>query len=165
MIPSERRPQLQTCSLAVADHLAEYARRRFRLDRRTGAIIIPRNFDLWHCLWHVMQKAPRGGRVAKGGNLLVRLPNRQHKGGMEGKDPAWWNYVSPRGSKLVERQLRRLYYFDFHSWMLDSGRSSQMQCERVRTFMRRWGTSPDHEDALLKEWQRYRKREKSADFL
>ena len=132
MIPSERRPQLQTCSLAVADHLAEYARRRFRLDRRTGAIIIPRNFDLWHCLWHVMQKAPRGGRVAKGGNLLVR---------------------------------RRLYYFDFHSWMLDSGRSSQMQCERVRTFMRRWGTSPDHEDALLKEWQRYRKREKSADFL
>ena len=144
--------------LKVQPFLAEYARRRFERDELTGALLIPRSFDLWHCLWQVMQKPPRGGRVTVAdANLAVRLPWRRRQEGEVGKDPAYWNYISPEGQRQVEQQLRRLYYYDLHQWMLHPRQGRHLQRDLIRQFMQRWGTNLDHEDALLKNWQRYRK--------
>lgn len=159
MVPSDKRPQYQVCHLTVSDHLAEFARRRFPSDERTGALIVPTTSDLWYCMWEEMRRRPRGvASVAPSdANLHLRLPFRRRDEGFSGKDPAYWNYIPPGGVRQVEACLRRRYYFEFHEWMLRRDLRDMLQRDRIRYWMSYWGTSFDHEDALLKNWQRWRK--------
>lgn len=149
----------RVASIRVEPYLAQYARRKFKADPRTGGIIIPDSFDLYHCVWQLMEKRPRGVGDAPDANLTIYLPARRSDGGTLQKNPAHWNYLSPRHVRQVEKALRRLFNWEYHYWMEDNELSPRpvQAKQRMRDFMRRYGIGIDSEDALLKNWQRHKR--------
>ena len=161
---SERR---RTCSIYVEPYLAAYARMKFEVDPKTGGIRIPDNFDLYHCVWHAMAKWPverwhvgvkRRVEVPEG-NLLIHLPNRRPEGGF-GKNPRYWNYIPPRSARVINRELKRLFDWEFHHYVENAllyGRGISKK-EAVRRFAAKYALGIDTEDALLKNFQRHERK-------
>jgi len=151
----------------VQPYLAAYARIKFDVDQKTGGIIIPDSFDLYHCVWQNMAKWPLERwhcGVSRpvdppDGNLLIHLPFRRTEGGVA-KDPRFWNYISPRAASVINRELKRLFDWEFHHYvenMLECS-SSITKKEAVTCFSRKYGLGIDAEDTLLKNFQRYERR-------
>lgn len=157
-------PNRRSATISVQPYLAAWARRRFDVDARSGGIIIPPSYDLYHTVWQLMQKWPRerwavgvSRRVAApGGNLQIHLPYRRAEDGV-GKNPHYWNYLSARSGRIIGRQLKRLFDAELHDWVrrATSAPSRQTKSEAVRQFVRHWRLGIDAEDALLKNLQRY----------
>lgn len=151
----------------VEPYLAEYARKKFQIDPKSGGVKIPDTFDLYHCIWNRMQKpSPESvngedAPQASDGNLRIFLPCR--RSGAEGqprKHPEYWNYLSPAAVIEIEKCLRQLFNFDFHQRMMDNenrGRPFQ-QVEVVDRFIYDYRLESVTTAALLKNFQRYRQR-------
>ena len=150
--------------IRVEPYLAKYARRKFDIDPETGGIRIPDSFNLYHCVWQSMAKWPvRNWRIgfnrpAEGseGNLLIHLPNRREEGGFR-KNPLYWNYISPRHARLINRELKRLFDWEFHHYVeiLLEYHPDMTKKESVGRFVRKYDLGIDAEDALLKNFQRH----------
>lgn len=145
----------RVASIRVEPYLAEYARKKFEIDGKTGGIKIPDTFDLYHCVWQVMSRRPKDTQPMGDENLTIWLPCRRALDGMPGKHPEYWNYISPRGVHLVEKQLRRLFNWEFHHYCEDQVARGVMKVDAVRSFIRFYGLGLDCEDALLKNLQRH----------
>ena len=102
----------RTASISVEPYLATYARKKFDIDPKTGGIKIPDKFNLYHAVWHAMAKWPLERwhigvkrRVDNPqGNLLIHLPDCR-EGGVR-KNPLYWNYISPRSARVINRELK-----------------------------------------------------------
>lgn len=153
----------RTAEVRVAPYLAKYARMKFDADPKTGGIRIPDSYNLYHCVWQSMSKWPLerwhiGGlkRVDEpGGNLLIHLPDRRENGFR--KDPRYWNYISPRHARLIGRELKRLFDWEFHHYVeiLLEYHPDMTKKEAVQRFARKYCLDIDCEDALLKNFQRH----------
>jgi len=158
--PQHRR----TAVIRVEPYLARYARRKFDVDPSTGGIRIPDSFNLYHCVWQSMSKWPVerwhvgvSRRVDEPeGNLLIHLPNRRAEGGIS-KNPRYWNYISPRHARLINRELKRLFDWEFHHYVeiLLEYHPDITKKEAVSRFARKYGLGIDAEDALVKNFQRH----------
>lgn len=157
----ERYHRKRVCSIRVEPYLAEYARKKFDVDPKSGGIKIPYTYDLYHCIWNRMEKPPIGAADVEGANLKIFLPcRRTGADGLPRKHPEYWNYLSPTSALEVETCLRQLFNFDFHQQMMDNehlGRPRQ-QAEVVEWFLSRYGIRSLTSSALLKNFQRYRQR-------
>lgn len=150
----------------VEPYLAKYARMKFGVDPKTGGIRIPDSYNLYHCVWQSMSKWPLERwnvgvlrrAEAPEGNLLIHLPNRREEGGVS-KNPRYWNYISPRHARLINRELKRLFDWEFHHYVenLLEYRSDITKKEAVARFVRKYGLGIDTEDALLKNFQRHQR--------
>ena len=138
--------------IRVEPYLAAYARRKFEADPVTGGIRIPDSFDLYHCVWQVMERPPRGYHPTGNENLCIWLPFRRTS---PSKHPEHWNYISPRHQWAVEKQLRRLFNWEFHHFVGQQLEHGQMKVDAVREFVRLYHLGLDCEDALLKNLQRH----------
>lgn len=151
----------RVANIRVEPYLAEYARKKFEIDGKTGGIKIPDTFDLYHCIWNRMEKPPLGVSISDDGNLKIFLPcRRTGADGLPRKHPEYWNYLSPTSALEVEACLRQLFNFDFHQQMMDNehrGRPRQ-QAEVVEWFLYKYGIDSITPAALLKNFQRYRQR-------
>lgn len=154
----------RTCSIRVEPYLAKYARQKFDVDPKTGGIRIPDSFNLYHCVWQAMSKWPmerwyigvNRRSEAPVGNLLIHLPKRREEGGVQ-KDPRYWNYISPRHARLINRELKRLFDWEFHHYVeiLLECHPDITKKEAVQRFVRKYALGIDTEDALLKNFQRH----------
>lgn len=152
---SERRQRRRVCEIRVEPYLAIYARRKFGSDSRTGGIVIPVQYELHHAVWHAMERRPLGAVLPQEPNLTIHLPyHRPVPEWQPAKDPAFWNYISPRGQRAIEQTLRRLFNWEFHHWMEEKP-LGMTDKERLRAFVRSYGLGIDSEDTLMKNWQRY----------
>ena len=142
-------------SIRVEPYLAQYARMKFDTDPKTGGIKIPDSFDLYHCVWQLMERRPTDAVTAADANLTIFLPFRRAVDGQPGKHPEHWNYLSPRSQRMIERSLRRLFNWEFHHYCEDLVSRGTAKKEAVGRFIRMYGLSIDHEDALLKNLQRH----------
>lgn len=151
----------RVAQIRVEPYLAEYARRKFDIDGKTGGIKIPDTFDLYHCIWNRMEKPPIGAADVEDANLKIFLPcRRTGADGHPRKHPEYWNYLSPTSVQEVEKCLRQLFNFDFHQQMMDNenrGRPCQ-QVEVVDRFIYDYCLESITTAALLKNFQRYRQR-------
>lgn len=164
---SQQSDRRKTCSIHVEPYLATYARQKFEVDPKTGGIRIPDNFDLYHCVWHAMAKWPlerwhigvKRRVEAPEGNLLIHLPSRRPEGGFS-KDPRYWNYIPPRSARVINRELKRLFDWEFHHYVENAllyGHGISKK-EAVRRFAAKYSLGIDTEDALLKNFQRYERK-------
>ena len=154
----------RVAEIRVEAYLAQYARMKFDVDPRTGGIKIPDSYSLYHCVWQSMSKWPserwhvgvRRPVDAPEGNLLIHLPNRREEGGVW-KNPRYWNYISPRHARLINRELKRLFDWEFHHYVeiLLEYQPDITKKEAVARFARKYGLGIDSEDALLKNFQRH----------
>lgn len=145
----------RVASIHVEPYLATYAQRKFEIDPKTGGIKIPDTFDLYHCVWQVMSRRPKGCEPQGNENLTIWLPARRGIDGLTQKNPAFWNYISPRRQWIIEKSLRRLFNWEFHHYVEQCLAQSMPKVDAVRAFIKLYGLGLDCEDALLKNLQRY----------
>ena len=142
----------RVASIRVEPYLAIYARKKFEIDPKTGGIKIPDTFDLYHCIWQLMQRQPKDAQIPAEPNLIIYLPCRRKAEGQPGKHPEHWNYLSPRSARLIEKSLRRLFNWEFHHYMDNAvyGSRPQAKTEAIRSFIKYYGLDLDSEEALVK---------------
>ena len=155
----------RTASISVEPYLATYAQKKFDIDPKTGGIKIPDKFNLYHAVWHAMAKWPLERwhigvkrRVDNPqGNLLIHLPDCR-EGGVR-KNPLYWNYISPRSARVINRDLKLLFDWEFHHYVeiLLEYHPDITKKEAIARFAKKYALGIDTEDALLKNFQRHEK--------
>lgn len=145
----------RVAAIRVEPYLATYARMKFDTDQKTGGIKIPDSFDLYHCVWQLMERRPKGAEVPQDPNLSIWLPARRGIEQVAQKNPAFWNYLSPRSARLIEKSLRRLFNWEFHHFCEDLISQGVCKKEAVGRFIRMYGLGIDCEETLLKNLQRH----------
>lgn len=154
---------MPVATIKVEPYLAQYARCKFSTHPKTGGVCIPDSFNLYHAVWHAMSKWPRERwavgvmrRVdAPDGNLMIHLPDCR-EGGFR-KNPLYWNYISPRRARVIGRELKRLFDWEFHHYvevMLEY-HPDMTKKSAVQQFVRKYALGIDTEDTLLKNYQRH----------
>lgn len=141
-----------TTKVQIDPVLAEYAQGRF-FDTSAGAVRFPDNADICVTLWDLLQRRPAGCPVDRG-NLEIALPVRR-----EGKRPETYNYISSRGADILARRLRVMMYAELRDMMEQNKHLLGIQYrDSVHQFMARYGIEAVGEDALLKNYQRWREK-------
>ena len=144
----------RVAQICIKPYLATYAKKKFEIDPKTGGIKIPDSFDLYHCIWQLMERQPR--HQADGSeqkvNLTIWLPFRRTT---PSKHPEYWNYIPPRKHWIIEKALRQLFNWEFHHYVEGLITKGTAKVDAVRSFIRYYGLGLDCEDALLKNMQRY----------
>ncbi len=172
----EKRTSKRTTAIKIEPYLAEYLAKKFKIDEKTGGVKIPYTTDLYFVVWNLMAKpdGAAGGDIIgqsgiadadplgqEGANLKIHLPaRRSFIDGCPGKDPAYFNHLSSAAAKQIEKSIRLMFDFEFHRLMMENeemGRPKK-NLEVVSEFIHRYGLKSITEDALLKNFYRYKQR-------
>lgn len=139
-----------TTKIQVAQHLAEYIIGKFGL-RMNNPITLPENIPLYHFISDITLKRPVD-RSIDNGNLEIVLPDRR-----EGKNPRVYNFISNRSAKLVEDKIETMLWTELHEDLdHNKHRNGIEYCDTVHVFCCRYNIISITEDALLKNYYRWR---------
>ncbi len=148
-------------TIHIEPYLAEYAIRKFNHHSETDAVMFPPGSCVYCTVWENMAR-PRANAStpAQEGNLTIFLPSR--RAGIDGgkwKDPAYFNYLSPRAVNEIEAELREVFNLDLRRTILKNEKerreSKEKRIDVVNRFMQQYGLTAITEDALLKNYARY----------
>lgn len=143
-----------TVKTTVEPHVAEYIRGKF-YDREAQVVRFPPTLDIYILIYDLLQKRPATNPVDSG-NLEFALPERR-----EGKDPLTYNYLSGRAQKILSDKLRLMMWAELHDLMDENKHINGIQFkESVFLFMRKYNIESITEDALLKNYQRWRDKQR-----
>lgn len=157
---SELRRKRSFVDISVSGYLARWTRARFDRSESDGGVVLPVRLQVWHTVWHLLERGGRRRQPSVGGNLRLHLGYPRGEGGGYGKDPAFWNRLSPRSVSLVERELRRLFYMEFRQWM--DARGGELMKDCCHRFCHQWGLTLDDEETVLRTWRRLLKAERNV---
>lgn len=157
-----------TILIRIEPYLAEYARSIFATRVSDGGVRMPSHSGLYHMVYDLLEKRRRDQPPAEG-NLCLTLPCRRIADGTPSdgdddcqplKNPHYYNYLSPQSCRRVENYLRMRFNLEFHEVMMENEEQGRPQrhIEAVRQFLRRHRLTAISEDALLKNFRRFRHR-------
>lgn len=153
-----------TTSIQIEPYLAEYLRGKYN-NGADEPLKIPDNTDLYHIIWTLMAKRQCNQSPVDNGNLTFMLPERRI-----GKDPKVYNFLSPRSTKIIELEIRRMFNRELHSVMDENDQNGHElnNLDVVHNFLCYYCIDSISEDALLKNFYRWRdnlrKRKKRRDY-
>lgn len=147
-----------TSKINLADHLAEYLRSKFASETHTEMVLIPDSTDLYHLLWDLMTKRPSNSKIDQG-NIEIILPDRR-----QGKDPVTYNYISSRSQSLLNKKVNIMFFCELHELISENKHMMGIEyINSVHMFMCRYGITAITEDALLKNYYRWRENVRKRD--
>lgn len=139
-----------TVKITVEKPVAEYIRGKY-FDHEAGAVRFPSDLDIYVLIYDLLQRRPVDSPVDSG-NLEFMLPERR-----AGKDPLTYNYLSGRAQKMLSDKMRLMMWAELHDFMDENKHIKGIQFkDSVFTFMRRYSIESISEDALFKNYQRWR---------
>lgn len=139
-----------TVKITVEKPVAEYIRGKY-FDHEAGAVRFPSDLDIYVLIYDLLQRRPVEIPVDSG-NLEFILPERR-----AGKDPLTYNYLSGRAQKMLSDKMRLMMWAELHDYMDENKHIKGIQFkDSVFTFMRRYSIESISEDALFKNYQRWR---------
>lgn len=139
-----------TVKITVEKPVAEYIRGKY-FDHEAGAVRFPSDLDIYVLIYDLLQRRPVNSPVDSG-NLEFTLPERR-----DGKDPITYNYLSGRAQKILADKMRLMMWAELHDYMDENKHIKGIQFkDSVFTFMRRYSIESISEDALFKNYQRWR---------
>lgn len=150
-----------TANINIEQYLAEYAATKFK-QHNDGGIVIPCSSDLYHCVWEHMA-IKKANQREQHGNLLIHLPSRRSSSEYAGKNPVYYNYLSDAAATDIEKCLRLMFNFELHRMLLENEEFGHVSknIDLIIDFRHAYSLKSISEDALLKNYYRYRNRIKS----
>ena len=146
-----------TVKINIDDAVAEYVRGKY-FDPEVSAVRFPPSSDIYIKIYDLLAKRPASQPVDTG-NLEIALPDRREANYAGGKDPKSYNYISQRGAGILADRLRMLMWAELHEFMDEEKHHNGVQYkDSVYIFMKKYGIESISEDALLKNYQRWRDR-------
>ena len=143
-----------TVRVTVEPHVAEYIKGKF-YDPDVDAVRFPPTMDIYILIYDLLQKRPISCPIDTG-NLEFVLPDRRI-----GKDPMTYNYLSNRAQKILGDKMRLMMWAELHDLMDENKHINGIQFkESVFIFMRKYSIESITEDALLKNYQRWRDKQR-----
>lgn len=139
-----------TAKITTEPYVAEYICGKFT-DPDSGVVRFPPSLDIYVLIWDLLQKRPHDTPVDEG-NLTIFLPDRR-----AGKDPLTYNYLSGRSQKILNAKMKLMMWAELHEVMDENKHIHGIQFkETVYRFLRKYSIESISEDALLKNYQRWR---------
>lgn len=136
--------------IGVEPAVAEYIRGKF-YNEEAGAVKFPSSLDIYVLIYDLLQRRPVSHPVDTG-NLEFVLPDRR-----AGKNPESYNYLSERSQKLLNDKMKLMMWAELHDMMDENKHLRGIEFkETIYTFMLRYGIESISEDALFKNYQRWR---------
>ena len=118
-----------TTRIQIESYLAEYVRGKY-YDETIGTVRFPSSSDIY---------------------------DRREANFAGGKSPEQFNYISVRGTAILEKRLRALMWAELHELMDENKHLHGIEFkETVFTFLKKYNISSIQEDGLLKNYQRWR---------
>ena len=145
-----------TISIHIKPHVEEYLLAKYPSDT-PGVVRLPDTTDLYHMLFNLMIRRPAGAAINEG-TLRIILPKRR-----EGKNPLYYNYLSPESVKLISKKVEALFWADAHFWIDYQKHIVGQNCtEAIYQWMERYNITAISEDAIRKNYYRWRCRTREA---
>lgn len=144
-----------TAKITVEAAVAEYIRGRY-FDPERGVVHFPPSSDIYITIYDLLSRRPAECPVDTG-NLEFALPERRWLAGGAGKDPRIYNYISQRSAAILASRFRLLMWAELHEFMDEQKHLNGIQYkESAFIFMQKYAIESISEDALLKNYQRWR---------
>lgn len=144
-----------TTKINIKSHLSEYCYGKFS-HCSDEPVRFPDSFDLYHSIWNLMQKRPVNC-PSDSGNLEIVLPCRRKNDGPVRKDPQVYNYLGERSAKIIERKIEVLMFAELHDRLDENKHKFGIEyVETVFEFMNQYAITSITEDALIKNYYRWR---------
>ena len=146
---------MTTATIQIEPYVAEYIRGKF-FDTEYGAVHFPRSLDIYVTIYDLMERRPKSAGVDRG-NLTFCLPDRRDANNKGGKSPETYNWFSGDSVKILERRMKVMMWAELHDTLDEAKHLRGIPfLESVYVFMRRYALQSISEDALLKNYQRWR---------
>lgn len=145
-----------TTTIYVKPYLAAYMYVRYQNSVVTefNAIRLKSIENLYHVIKNLTAKRPRNVSWRETGNLTLIIPAPRY-----GKDPETYNYLGHDSIIIIEEEIETMLKTELHSMMLKNKfRNGIMYKKSLLSFMDKYHIDDKHEDALMKAFQRWRKK-------
>ena len=141
-----------TVRIFVKDYLKEYISVKYG-DCPNYPVRFPDSTDVYHLIWDLLEKRPLSVQTDKG-NLEIILPVRYGS-----KNPAYYNYLGVRSQEKIARKLQILFWTDFREYIgYQRHYHGASYLHSTFEFIKCYGIRSISEDALLKNYYRWRKK-------
>lgn len=147
-----------TSKLNVEPYVAEYVIGKY-WDPEICAVRFPDTTDIYVTIYDLMARRP--GATVDRGNLEIALPDRRDANFAGGKSPEYYNYFSDRASKVISDRLKVMMWAEVHDYMTEQKHMHGIQYkDSVYSFLSRYAIESISEDALIKNYYRWREKSK-----
>ena len=134
-----------TTRIQIESYLAEYVRGKY-YDETVGTVRFPSSSDIYVTVYDLMEKRPVNCPADRG-NLEFMLPDRREANFAGGKSPEQFNYISVRGTAILEKRLRALMWAELHELMDENKHLHGIEFkETVFTFLKKYDISSIQEE-------------------
>lgn len=141
--------------ITVPSPVAEYIRAKY-FDQEVGAVRFPPSTDIYVSIYDLSERRPISCPVDSG-NLEFCLPDRREANVAGGKSPETYNYFSGESQKKLAKKMYIMMLAELHDLMDENKHIHGIQFkETVYYFVRRYCIESITEDALFKNYQRWR---------
>ncbi|GHU80728.1 hypothetical protein FACS1894145_7410 [Bacteroidia bacterium] len=146
-----------TTRIQVKPHLKEYISGKYN-QFSDEKVIFPDNLDIYHLIFNLTEKRP-SNVFFDSGNLEIALPER-----LCSKQPKTYNYLGIRSQKMIERKIEQMFWADFRDYVeYEHHKNGIRYVDLVYEFMRKYDIHSISEDALIKNYYRWRKKVRNSE--
>ena len=147
---------MNTVTLSVKPCLAKYLYARYQNFVENGVIKLPARCLLYHNLLQLTAPRPKDVSWLEKGNLTLALPRPE-----KGKDPRTYNYLSAESVHFIEKKINMQMHMEFYEFLLEEKFKNGIPFKRsMYQFIDTYHLEDINEDALIKSFQLWRKKEK-----
>ena len=142
--------------ITIKPHLAEYCIGKWGSEFQEP-VEFPAHTELYVTIYNLTMKRPVNCPLDSG-NLEVVLPNRRNDEIMSiRKNPEVYNYISERASKILSRKIELYFWAELHETIDENSHRYRISySETIYTFLAKYKIESITEDALLKNYQRWK---------
>ena len=133
-----------TTKITVEPHLAQYCYAKYSSDPEGSMPVrFADHLDVYHLVYNLLEKRPV--------NCQGDVPG--------GKSPERFNYLGQRSQGIINKKLKLMMRAELHDFIDENKhRFGIDQLQSVHCFMKKYCIDSLSEDALLKDYQRWRDR-------
>jgi hypothetical protein len=145
-----------TSKINVREHISQYAIGKFGTDFSNPISVTP-NTDLYVAIWDLLSPRPADKPIDHG-NLEIVIPNRRSEG-EQGKKPERFNYLSEKAARILDFKLETMMLAELHDFLDENKHRKGIEYQAsVHIFVNKYQIKSITEDALIKNYYRWRKK-------